>query len=94
MAIFGLKPVGAPRTGRARRDRDGCFGEVAIDVSTMITVASTMIPKSIAPIDSRLADCPLITRMTIANSKAKDGRCHDDGAAQVAEEIHWMMKMS
>ena len=39
--------------------------------STMITVASTMMPKSMAPIDSRLADSPLSTRMTTANSSAK-----------------------
>ena len=39
--------------------------------STMITVASTMMPKSMAPIDSRLADSPLSTRTTTANSSAK-----------------------
>ena len=39
--------------------------------STMITVASTMMPKSMAPIDSRFADSPLSTRMTTANSSAK-----------------------
>ena len=39
--------------------------------STMMTVASTMMPKSMAPIDSRLADSPLSTRTTTANSSAK-----------------------
>ena len=39
--------------------------------STMITVASTMMPKSMAPIDSKFADSPLSTRMTTANSRAK-----------------------
>lgn len=63
--------------------------------STMITVASTMMPKSIAPMDSRLADSPLSTRMTTAKSRAK---------GMVAETIralrrsprnnHWIRKMS
>ncbi len=39
--------------------------------STMITVASTMMPKSIAPIDSRLADSPFSTRIITANRSAK-----------------------
>ena len=55
--------------------------------STMITVASTMMPKSIAPIDSRFADSPRSTRMTTANSSAKGMVADDDQrAAQVAEE--------
>ena len=39
--------------------------------STMMTVASTMMPKSMAPIDSRLADSPLSTSTTTANKSAK-----------------------
>ena len=38
--------------------------------STMMTVASTMMPKSIAPIDNRFADSPASTRITTANSSA------------------------
>ena len=38
--------------------------------STMITELSTMIPKSTAPIDSRLADFPCRYRTVIANSRA------------------------
>ena len=53
----------------------------------MITVASTMMPKSMAPIDSRFADSPLSTRMTTANSKREgNGGRHDQRAAQVAQE--------
>ena len=39
--------------------------------STMITVASTISPKSIAPIDSRLADSPRATMIMTANARAK-----------------------
>ncbi len=38
--------------------------------STMITVASTMSPKSIAPTDSRLADSPRANRMMMAKKSA------------------------
>src|ERR1700691_310654 len=38
--------------------------------STMMTVASTTRPKSIAPTDSRLADSPRITIRPIANDSA------------------------
>ena len=38
--------------------------------STMITVASTIRPKSIAPTDSRLADSPRSTRMMTAKNSA------------------------
>ena len=38
--------------------------------STMITVASTISPKSIAPTDSRLADSPRSTRMMTAKNSA------------------------
>ena len=38
--------------------------------STMITVPSTINPKSIAPTDSRLADSPRITRMITAKKSA------------------------
>ena len=38
--------------------------------STMITVASTIRPKSIAPTDSRLADSPRNTRMMTAKNSA------------------------
>ena len=55
--------------------------------STMMTVASTMMPKSMAPIDSRLADSPLSTSITTANREREgDGRRHDQRAAQIAEE--------
>ncbi len=55
--------------------------------STMITVASTTRPKSIAPTDSRLADSPRITISPMANDNA-NGMVSDDDqrAAQVAEE--------
>ncbi len=39
-------------------------------LSTMITVASTIRPKSIAPTDSRFADSPRNTRMPIAKNSA------------------------
>ena len=39
--------------------------------STIITVASTTSPKSIAPTDSRLADSPRSTRMMTAKNSAK-----------------------
>ena len=39
--------------------------------STMITVASTISPKSIAPTDSRLADSPRNTMMMMAKARAK-----------------------
>src|SRR5215813_10678825 len=39
--------------------------------STIMTLASTMRPKSIAPTDSRLADSPRMTRMPIAKKRAK-----------------------
>ncbi len=38
--------------------------------STMITDESTMIPKSTAPIDSKLADCPRMYSIAKANSTA------------------------
>ena len=38
--------------------------------STMITVASMINPKSIAPSDSRLADSPLSTMIAMAKKKA------------------------
>ena len=51
--------------------------------STMMTVASTMMPKSIAPIDSRLADSPLITRISTANSSANGMVAETISAAEV-----------
>ena len=38
--------------------------------STMMTVASTIMPRSIAPTDSRLADSPRITVMITARNSA------------------------
>ena len=55
--------------------------------STMITVASTMMPKSIAPIDSRFADSPVSTRIDHGEQQREgDGGRDDQRAAQVAEE--------
>ena len=55
--------------------------------STMMTVASTMMPKSMAPIDSRLADSPLSTSTTTANKQREgNGGRDDQRAAQVAQE--------
>ena len=39
-------------------------------LSTMMTVASTMSPKSIAPTESRLADSPRSTRIPTAKNNA------------------------
>ena len=39
--------------------------------STMITVASTISPKSMAPTESRLAESPRMTRMPMAKNSAK-----------------------
>ena len=55
--------------------------------STMMTVASTTRPKSMAPTDSRLADSPRSTMRPIANDSANGIVSGDDhGAAQIAEE--------
>ena len=63
--------------------------------STMITVASTMMPKSIAPIDSRFADSPFSTRITTANSSAK-GMVADTISAlrRSPRNSHWIRKIS
>ena len=63
--------------------------------STMITVASTMMPKSIAPIDSRFADSPLSTRMTTANSSAKGMVAATISALRRSpRNSHWIRKIS
>ena len=63
--------------------------------STMMTVASTMMPKSIAPIDSRFADSPFITRMTTANSSANGIVAETIRALlRSPRNSHWMKKMS
>ena len=63
--------------------------------STMITVASTMMPKSMAPIDSRLADSPLSTRTTTANSSAKGMVAETISALRrLPRNSHWMRKIS
>ena len=62
--------------------------------STMITVASTMMPKSMAPIDKRFADSPLSTRMTTANRSAK-GMVADTISAlrRSPRNSHWIRKI-
>ena len=63
--------------------------------STMITVASTMMPKSMAPIDSRFADSPLSTRMTTANSSAKGMVAETISALRrLPRNSHWIRKIS
>ena len=63
--------------------------------STMITVASTMMPKSIAPIDSRFADSPDSTRMATANSSAKGMVAATISALRRSpRNSHWMKKIS
>ena len=55
--------------------------------STMITELSTMIPKSIAPIDSRLADSPRAVEDAHREEEGqRNHQRHDPGARQVAEE--------
>ena len=53
-----------------------------------------MMPKSMAPIDSRLADSPLSTRMTTANNKAK-GMVADTIIAlrKLPRNSHWIRKI-
>ena len=61
--------------------------------STMITVASTMMPKSMAPIDSRLADSPLSTRITTANKSAKGMVAETIRALRrLPRNSHWIKK--
>ena len=56
-------------------------------LSTMMTVASTIRPKSIAPTDSSWPNSPRSTRMPIAKNSANGiVVADDDGAAQIAEE--------
>ena len=63
--------------------------------STMITVASTMMPKSIAPIDSRFADSPFSTRMTTANRSAKGIVAATISALRRSpRNSHWIRKIS
>ena len=55
--------------------------------STMITVASTTRPKSIAPTDSRLADSPVSSSSTMANASANGMvAAMMQRAAQIAQE--------
>ena len=57
--------------------------------STITTAPSTMMPKSMAPMDSRLAEMPRTSMQVKANSSDKgNGERHDQRAAQVAEEQH------
>ena len=46
------------------------FGQMAEIFSTMITVASTIRPKSMAPTDSKLADSPRKVMMMMAKNMA------------------------
>ena len=63
--------------------------------STMMTVASTMMPKSMAPIDSRLADSPLSTRTTTANKSAKGMVAETISALRrLPRNSHWIRKIS
>ena len=63
--------------------------------SIMMTVASTMMPRSIAPIDSRLADSPRSTVMMTARNNAT-GMVAETIIAQrrSPRNIHWMAKIS
>ena len=63
--------------------------------STMMTVASTMMPKSMAPIDSRLADSPLSTSTTTANKSAKGMVAETISALRrLPRNSHWIRKIS
>ena len=62
--------------------------------STMMTVASTMMPKSMAPIDSRFADSPLTTRTTTANRSAKGMVAETISALRRSpRNNHWIRKI-
>ena len=63
--------------------------------STMITVPSTMMPRSMAPIDSRFADSPRSTVMMTARNSATGMVA----ATMIAERrlprnSHWIRKIS
>ena len=61
----------------------------------MMTVASTMMPKSMAPIDSRLADSPFSTRISTANNRAKGMVAETMKALRRSpRNSHWMRKIS
>ena len=65
----------------------GCAWKLRNMFSTKITAESTMMPKSTAPTDSRLASSPQQHQDDDAEEqRERDVDADDDGAAQVAEE--------
>src|SRR6516162_3576909 len=85
VASFPLRPKGAGVAAAPLRGAPSARCRKMF--STMMTLASTMRPKSIAPTDSRLADSPRMTRMPIAKKRAK-GMVDDtnEGAAQISQK--------
>ena len=63
--------------------------------SIMMTVASTMMPRSIAPIDSRLADSPRITVIITARNSATGIFAATISAQRRSpRNTHWIRKIS
>jgi hypothetical protein len=63
--------------------------------STMITVPSTMMPRSMAPTDSRFADSPRITVIITASSSATGIVAATIRAQRRSpRNTHWMRKIS
>ena len=63
--------------------------------STMMTVPSTMMPRSMAPTDSRLADSPRITVIITASSSATGIVAATISAQRRSpRNTHWMRKIS
>src|SRR5262245_16775027 len=69
VASFPLRPKGAGVSAAPLRGAPSARCRKMF--STMMTLASTMRPKSMAPTDRRLADSPRITRMPMAKKRAK-----------------------
>ena len=64
-------------------------------LSTMITVASTTRPKSMAPTDRRLADSPRTVISRMANSRAKGMVIATITALRrLPRNSHWITKIS
>ena len=86
MMLHGHHGLGEIAARSSLRKRSVCASRRKI-ASTMMTVASTIRPKSIAPTDSRLADSPRSTRMLTAKNSANGIVAPTiSGAAQVAQE--------
>ena len=63
--------------------------------STMMTVASTMMPRSMAPTDSRLADSPRSTvMMTARNSATGMVAATISAQRRLPRNTHWIRKIS